>query len=508
MLMRKCFKYLLKGMLIILILFVTNIHAGSLSKNSAPVNQLNKSGKVKDWLVIGPFPNYEIDESSAEDGAFRSGFHTDYLKDLGGEEYAVINKNTEVKYTDEKGNEKISAAYSIEAETGIVDFEKYFGTMDYKTGYAYSYIYSPKSQQVHFYLGSDDCPKVWVNGELVHKLWMGGRGTKARDDYFKVDLDEGLNPVLIKVEDGWGEWKFILEVFSEEGHSALMSEEIKTWEQYWERNAKLSPDGFYPMWLSKKLAFWTVVGIDNDDKECLISENGTIEPYKRGYSIMPVMYVKDKIITRGNVRISQSLEKKYIPVPSVKWEHEDVTMTMTSFAQGEPGSSGAYVKYTVENNSGSAVSGKFYLLIRPFQVYPPWQGGGGFAPVTKIEYNEKHTVVNDKSKIYLLTEPDNFGVKIKKSRLRNKLEGDIIDNVNKGILPSEKYGSDTDGFLSAGIEYRFSLGKGEKKEIYIVIPMHGNVPEIVNKKSGIPEEFERLHSKTVSYWEEKADKVE
>lgn len=200
--------------LIVFVLLTTlTIDAKTKLKNSAPVNYFSKDHIIKEWLITGPFPNHML-EKPDEKGATRYGFNRDFLTQLRKEEKAVITRDTVVQYTDEKGKQQEAKTVYLKSETGIVNFEEIFGGIDYKVAYAFSYIYSSKKQEVHFFFGSDDCPKIWVNHKLVHDNWMGGRGIRQREDHVFVKLNKGLNPVLIKVEEGWGDWRFILEVFT------------------------------------------------------------------------------------------------------------------------------------------------------------------------------------------------------------------------------------------------------------------------------------------------------
>ncbi len=231
---------------LILVSFITNAQSSNkeeLGENAAPVNYLREDGLMNEWNLMGAFPNQTIEKPVTPDGALRSGFHKDYLEVLGGEANAVIKKNTTVKYQDEHGNKKTAETYYIGANRGVVNFDNIFPDMDYKVAYAYSYIHSPKKQLIHFYFGSDDCPKIWINNKLVHKSWMGGRGLKARDDYFTVNLHKGLNSVLIKVEEGWGSWQFILEAFDENAAAKIATEKEMMEKRKEFQNCELRPKG-------------------------------------------------------------------------------------------------------------------------------------------------------------------------------------------------------------------------------------------------------------------------
>lgn len=198
------------------------------AQDAAPVNYLSEKGLVNNWLIIGAFPNQEDESLFISNEVCRSGFHKDYLQDLGGEAKAVITQNTTVHYEDENRKAGVAKTYPMQADRGIVDFEKIFPGMDYKVGYAYSYIHSDKNKTVHFYFGSDDCAKIWINGECVYKFWNNsGRSCRPREDHFIVKLSKGLNSILIKDEDRSGGWQFILEAVDEKGHEIIQAELLK-----------------------------------------------------------------------------------------------------------------------------------------------------------------------------------------------------------------------------------------------------------------------------------------
>lgn len=179
-----------------------------------PVNPLVPNGGVNEWIVLGPFPNPRI-EPTPPDGVDRLGLRNDYLGELGGETQAVLRPWTRVVYVDDTGAPVTVTAGTLKAESGLLDFERLYPNRDLGVAYAFCYLHSPREQTVTFYFGSDDCARVWVNGEPVHDVWCAGRAARPRNDRFSVRLQKGLNPVLVKVEDGFGGWQFILEAFDE-----------------------------------------------------------------------------------------------------------------------------------------------------------------------------------------------------------------------------------------------------------------------------------------------------
>ena len=257
----------------------------------------------------------------------------------------------------------------------------------------------------------------------------------------------------------------------------VSKEDVIPLQQYYEIVASQSPEGYYPRWLTKEQVFWTSIGVSNDEKEFILCEDGTIEPHKRGFIIMPFLYLDGKLITRNEARITQSLENKYLPIPSVKWDYQDVVLNLKMFAYGKLRRSIAYAWYTIKNNRSTRVNGKLFLAIRAFQLYPPWQGGGGISPIYSIKYKDYIINVNDKYKIYPLSKPDNFSVKSVDIDTPYPPEGDIISFIKQGALSKNSNVNVNHGNASAGIEFSYNLSPGESKNFFIAIPLYDKKPD-------------------------------
>ena len=81
--------------------------------------------------------------------------------------------------------------------------------------------------------------------------------------------------------------------------------------------------GSYPRYLTRRQSYWTVVGVSGDTKEALINEQGMIEVDKSGFSLEPFLHHNGKLVTWNDARISQTLQKEYLPVPTVVWRKDD-----------------------------------------------------------------------------------------------------------------------------------------------------------------------------------------
>jgi len=157
-----------------------------------------------------------------------------------------------------------------------------------------------------------------------------------------------------------------------------------------------APRGRYPRYFSNEQSYWTVIGVDGDDAEALINEEGAVELSKRGPTLEPFISTNGQLLTWAEAEHTQSLESGYLPIPSVVRLHEQqgLELTITALADGEPGSPLLWITYRLKNlqpdaaaSSASPKRGTLHIALRPFQVNPPWQrlnNEGGFARITDI----------------------------------------------------------------------------------------------------------------------------
>jgi len=180
-------------------------------RSRTPVHILGSDSFIRDWLILGMFPNPKNTLDTPD-----SGFHKDYLGEIGGEAKAEITLNSRVSYIDDKGTRQTAQIqYAQTAPSGVMHFDKLYGRVDYQLAYAFCYIESDRDQTVTSYFGSNDDAKVWVNGEIVHEYPLP-RSCKARQDTFTFRLKPGLNRVLVKICERWGDWAFVMEVLTDE----------------------------------------------------------------------------------------------------------------------------------------------------------------------------------------------------------------------------------------------------------------------------------------------------
>ncbi|HUL52122.1 MAG TPA: discoidin domain-containing protein [Opitutaceae bacterium] len=232
--------------------------------------------------------------------------------------------------------------------------------------------------------------------------------------------------------------------------------------------AQDQPRGLYPRYLRQEQNYWTTMGNPRDDSKALINEAGAIEVAQTRFTIEPFLYLDNKLVTWHDVTPRQSLEKGYLPIPSVEWKCGNLTLTITAFAAGTAGpDSQLLATYRIENAGGPA-RGKLFLAIRPFQVNPPWQSllhSGGWARVDRVQFEDGLLTVDDQ-KLIALDTPSGFGA--------TPFErAEITEYLQQGRLPAEDRIRDLQGFGSAALEYDFDLPESSSVEYHLAVPFHG-----------------------------------
>ncbi|MFH1369503.1 MAG: hypothetical protein ABII64_10315 [Elusimicrobiota bacterium] len=278
----------------------------------------------------------------------------------------------------------------------------------------------------------------------------------------------------------------------------------KKMEAYYEKAAAAAPLGYFPRWLVKQQSYWTVAGVDYDEQETLVSEEGNIEPFFHAFSVQPFLYIDGSLISYGQVECSQSMEKRYVPVYTVNWKKDALDLEQTIFASGEAGKSGDYVRYVLKNSGGKAVSGKLFLVFRPLQVNPPWQYGG-FAEIASIGYGKAEypeVKINGLTALVSFTEPGGFGA-------QEFGDSEIIETIRKGRLPGKKEVKDSYSLASGALAYDFSVEAGKTAEYYFYLPIH---PESRYDKFAQGEStrayFDRKLKETAAMWEKRINIAE
>ncbi len=172
----------------------------------------------KTWVLLGPFPSPTLAQPVGPEGVTRAGFDKDYLAFLGGEAAAKLRVGMNVA-APEGGPKPVTVAVAPGAQ-GFVDMKAAFPVSDQMVGYAYGVLESDKDQTLTVQFGSDDGAIVWVNGKQVHRIWTAGRSALPANEQFPIQLRKGANDVLVKVDNGSGDWSFYFAALTEQGRQA------------------------------------------------------------------------------------------------------------------------------------------------------------------------------------------------------------------------------------------------------------------------------------------------
>jgi len=160
---------------------------------------------MQTWLLCGPFPAGEFAPRAAD--LYRlTGFEEDALAATGGEAAAHPQPGDTVSFDGEERTWKLYTA--PEAKVWLDDP---ISTRDLIFGYAFAEIEADQDTAAVLSLGSNDGVRVWLNGEQVFDFPQG-RGLELDDDLIPVQLREGTNRLLLKIEERGNVWGFACRV--------------------------------------------------------------------------------------------------------------------------------------------------------------------------------------------------------------------------------------------------------------------------------------------------------
>jgi hypothetical protein len=265
--------------------------------------------------------------------------------------------------------------------------------------------------------------------------------------------------------------------------------------------AKDAPRGAYPRPFLSEQSYWTVVGVDRDSAEALINEEGMIEVGRGQFSIEPFLFTDGKLVTWNDAKTSVASNPESLPLPQVTWSTTDLDLTINAFAAGPADSSVLYARYRIANTSKKYKKLILYLAIRPFQVNPPWQFlnlPGGVARVDTIALQGSTVRVTGNKFVRSLNSPSGFGAVTFD-------EGNIVDWLRAGKLPSPISVNDPTGHASAAFAYELELGpRATSSPIDIAVALHEPTPPTSPGITLLPGQGERLVAtqleKTQSEW--------
>ena len=96
---------------------------------------------------------------------------------------------------------------TLHSEYGVIDLTSVFDKW-FVVAYAWAQVDMPEETRAVLGIGSDDCIKVWLNGEFVHER-RAGRGVVPDSDRVPVTFKKGKNQLVLKILNYGGPWGFV-----------------------------------------------------------------------------------------------------------------------------------------------------------------------------------------------------------------------------------------------------------------------------------------------------------
>ena len=269
---------------------------------------------------------------------------------------------------------------------------------------------------------------------------------------------------------------------------------------FFEALAKEAPRGHYPRGFSGEQVYWTVAGIDGGSTQGLLSEDGALEVRPGAGAIEPMLLTDEGLVTWAGVTTEHTLAEGYMPIPTVTWRREDLTLKVTAFGMGGRSRSQLLSRYTVENGSTRARTVTLVLALRPFQVNPPSQflnTPGGAAPMRALAWDGTALVIDGVRRVIPLQRPDEaFVVPFE--------AGNLPDLLTAMHRPDADAVEDPTGFPSAALLYRLEVPAGSARSIGLVAPLAGSA----SLPSGDPDRWMRKQERTVAaFWKSRLNRV-
>ena len=189
--------------------------------------------------------------------------------------------------------------------------------------------------------------------------------------------------------------------------------------------AALHPRGWFPRWLLREQSLWTPAGGLMGRTCALLNEQGMWEPDEGSFGIEPMVSVEGRLYTWADVVTTCGLMDGWMPAPWVSWEGEGWRLTVQLLAGGRQ------AQYRLENTSNHTLAMRLQVLLRPFQVTPPWQhfrNVGGVSDIRNLAWHEGVVWVNGQHAVTPLTPGAQFGA-------MNFEEGCVPELLAAGRMP-------------------------------------------------------------------------
>ncbi len=241
----------------------------------------------------------------------------------------------------------------------------------------------------------------------------------------------------------------------------------RTIDAFWHRVAAAESRAWLPRWLHREQTLWTPIGTADGVGCALMNGDGMVEVGQGSWSIEPMLLIGGRLFTWADVVPRQELREGWMPDPAVIWQAQDWLLAIEAEATV---SQHVRIRYRIENRTDRTLTGRLFLLVRPFQVTPPWQSFrhlGGVSRIVEIASRDGAVVVDGRDsaaqamRIEPMSEPAGFGALAFD-------EGFIAPHLAAGTLPPRSAARDEFGFATGALDFDLSIQAGRSCERGVV----------------------------------------
>ena len=235
-------------------------------------------------------------------------------------------------------------------------------------------------------------------------------------------------------------------------------------EAFWYAIARQEARGWYPRWLHREQTLWAPIGTANGTHCALLNEEGAVETMPGSFSIEPMVAVDGRLFTWADVVLRQALLGGVLPVPSAIWETAEWCLCV----QGEATEAGLVrLRYRLENRADRRLSTRLLVLVRPFQVTPPWQSVGkigGVSLIHDVAWEDGELRINETTAVVPASPPSGVAA-------MSFDEGFVaLHLVKAGHQPTETRVHDALGLASGALAFDLALESGATAERVVECP--------------------------------------
>ncbi len=292
--------------------------------------------------------------------------------------------------------------------------------------------------------------------------------------------------------------------------------------------ARRSPRGQFPRAFIGEQNYWTIVGVDGGAEEGMLSEDGAFELRKAAPSLEPFLTVDDVAYDWSNVKPSQSLRDRYLPMPLVRWEMPGGALETEAFGAGERGADYAVVRYEYKNATQREQAVTLAIAVRPMQVNPPMQflnGVGGVAPIRELRWDGHALSINDTHRVIPVPGMHVTGAPVAVAApsgepasaasaaaggeafftARNFEAAPTPQALLENAAPAEHL-TDDSGFASGAFVYHRKVPAGASIVVAMLVPWSIDAAKLPQTGDGV-EWLTDVRRRTAAFWHDSLDRV-